>query len=93
MNMNKQRFLRDEFIGLTVKIVESKDPTWLHKSGVILDETKNTFLIDTNGQRKRIAKDIATFEFRFNNERIRVHGRDIAYRPEDRIKKVKVKYI
>ncbi len=91
--MDKQRFIRDEFIGLTVRIVDSRDPTWLHRSGIILDETKNTFIVDIDGYPKRIAKHIATFEFEVNNKKIRVHGRDITYRPEDRIKKAKVKNI
>ena len=88
--MDKQRFIRDEFIGHSVSIIDSRDPTWLHRSGVIIDETKNTFLLDINGDVKRIAKNIAIFRFKINDKEISIHGRQIMYRPEDRIKKVKV---
>ena len=85
----RRRLIRDELIGLPVTICRCTDPTWLNKSGVIVDETKNTFLIEVNGTIKRIAKNIATFEFQVNEEKIRIDGKDIMYRPEDRIKKAR----
>ncbi len=88
--MDKQRrLMRDELIGLPITIRESTDPTWLNKSGVVVDETKNTFLIKIDNSIKRIAKNIATFEFKVGDETICINGKRIMYRPEDRIKKVR----
>jgi len=83
--MKKETLGKDELIGLQVKIKESKDPKWIGKKGIIVDETKNTFLIEINGKEKKISKKIAKFEFRINKEKIILDGSKINYRPEDRI--------
>ncbi len=44
MRANKD-FVRDEFIGLRVKIVSSHDPTLRGIQGDIIDETKNMLII------------------------------------------------
>ena len=54
-----------------------------------MDETKNTFLLEINNQKKRIAKNIASFEFIYEGKKIEINGSKIAFRPEDRIKKVR----
>jgi ribonuclease P protein subunit POP4 len=81
--------VKDEFIGLQVSINKSSDPTWINQQGIIVDETKNTFLIQTNNKVKRIAKNIATFTFIKNKEKISILGSKIRYRPEDRVKKAR----
>ena len=87
--MDEKTLAREELIGLYVTIRECADPNWINKSGLILDETKNTFLIDINNEQKRIAKQIATFEFEYHGKKIRLNGSKLTYRPEDRIKKVR----
>lgn len=87
--MNEKTLARDEFIGLKVKILECKDPTWDGQTGLIIDETKNTFLIKIKNKTKIIAKKTAVFEFTINSEKIRINGERIAFRPEDRIKKIR----
>ena len=87
--MDNKMFARDEFIGLNVTIKECKDPSWIGKSGHIVDETKNTFLIEINKEKKILAKKAATFEFENNGKKITINGLKIAYRPEDRIKKIR----
>ena len=59
--MNEKTFAKDEFIGLKVRIKECSDPGWKGKTGLILNETKNTFLIELNDQEKIIAKNIQSF--------------------------------
>jgi len=90
--MYEKTLARDEFIGLYVKIIDCKDPSWIGKSGKIIDETKNTFLIEIDDKKKKIAKNIASFEFEYNGKKITINGSKIAFRPEDRIKKVRWKY-
>jgi ribonuclease P protein subunit POP4 len=85
--MDKKTRVKEELIGLHVKIKECKDPSWKGKSGVIIDETKNTFLIEIENQQKMIAKNIATFEFDHSGKKITLDGSEISYRPENRIKK------
>ena len=87
--MNEKKLAREELIGLRVKIKECKDPNWIGKSGLIIDETKNTFLIKIDDKQKKIAKNIATFEFDYEGKKLLLNGSKIAYRPEDRIKKVR----
>ena len=87
--MNKKILAREELVGLHVKIKECSDPSWIGKSGLILDETKNTFLLKVANQQRMIAKNIATFEFEYEGKKITLEGSKITYRPEDRIKKAR----
>jgi ribonuclease P protein subunit POP4 len=87
--MNNKTISREELIGLRVKILECTDPTWIGQSGLILDETKNTFLIEIENKKKKIAKKTAKFEFILNGEKINIIGEKIIFRPEDRIKKIR----
>ena len=87
--MDNEEFKREELIGLYVKIKECKDPSWIGKSGLIINETKNTFYIKINNRQKMIAKNIAIFEFNDGGKKITLDGSKITYRPEDRIKKTR----
>ena len=81
--------MKDEFIGKQVLISECTDPTLINLSGIIIDETKNTFIIEVNNQLKRVAKDIAQFTIKQHDTLIQVKGSQISFRPEDRIKKAR----
>lgn len=87
--MQLKEYLKTEFIGKTVIIRHCTDPSWINKSGIILDETKKTFSISLAGNKKYIAKNIATFEFNIEGKKIIIEGSRIQYRPEDRIKKTR----
>ena len=87
--MNKKNLARDELIGLHVKILECTDPNWKGQNVLIVDETKNTFLIKTDHGNKKIAKKTAIFEFETGDKKFIIDGKKIVYRPEDRIKKVR----
>jgi ribonuclease P protein subunit POP4 len=81
--------IKDEFIGRKVQIDNATDPTWINKSGIIIDETKNTFLIQTDNTIKRIGKNIATFTFIEDKQKVSILGSKIRYRPEERVKKAR----
>jgi len=87
--MDWKEIAKDELIGRQVKIKDCADPTWNEISGTIIDETKNTFVIEFDKQQKRIAKNTAMFEFDVQGKKIIIDGSKIMYRPEDRIKKVR----
>ena len=76
---------RLEFIGENVQISYHSDPSLCGVSGMIVDETRETIVIESEGVRKVISKRPAKFMF----EDGEVLGSKIAYRPQDRIKKVK----
>ncbi len=78
-----------ELIGLKVRIIKSKIKTYRNINGKIIDETKNTFVIEKkNGKRVRIIKDVCTFIFYLPNKiKVKVDGRLLIGNPEDRIKK------
>lgn len=79
--MHMKDLLREEFIGLNIKVTNTGI------KGKIIDETKNSFIIETNGKRRRVLKKNNIIEFNFNNEKIMVNGNKLLARSEDRIKK------
>ena len=78
--------MRGELIGLNVEIVYSKNPGIKGIKGSIIDETKNTFLIETENGRKKVLKEQCAFEFEFPGKKVRVEGKLLLHRPEDRLK-------
>ena len=87
--MNQKIFAKEEFIGLPVIIIDSKDPNWKGKSGTIINETKNMFEIKINNKNKKIGKKKNKFEFKYKQKKIILNGSQITYKPEDRIKKTR----
>jgi RNase P/RNase MRP subunit p29 len=88
--MNEKIFAKEEFIGLSINVNHCNDPSWNGKSGIIIDETKNMFIIKVNNKKnKSIEKRISKFEFEYNGNKIILNGSKLAYRPEDRIKKTR----
>ena len=77
-----------ELIGLKVKVLKSTCRNLVGKEGIVVDETKNTLVIE-NHKLARVAKLGAEFEFTVGNKKIVLKGSEIAYRPEDRIKRMK----
>ena len=87
--MEHEPITSDELIGRTVTILECTDPTWVHQTGLIIDETQQTFLIEIDKKQKRIAKQTATFAFEYHGKKTIVKGSRLIYRPEERIKKTR----
>ncbi len=81
--------IKDELIGKQVIIISCTDPSWIQKKGTIIDETKNTFLIQIENKQKRIAKETATFAIYGPEKKTIIDGKRLKYRPEDRIKKAR----
>lgn len=79
----------DELIGLDVKIVKSTRKELIGVKGRIVDETMNTFTIETKGHEKKVPKKQCLFEF---GGETTIDGKDLLFRPEDRIKKHWLKF-
>jgi ribonuclease P protein subunit POP4 len=87
--MEHEPIISDELIGRTVTIIECTDPSWVHQTGLIIDETQQTFIIEIEKKQKRIAKQTAMFAFEYHGKKTIVKGSRLVYRPEDRIKKTR----
>ena len=81
--------IKDELIGRTVIVNTCTDHTMIQMQGIILDETKQMFLIESQGKRRWIAKDVATFIFPHHQNNLTINGSNLRYRPEERVKKAR----
>lgn len=80
--------LQHEFIGLKARVVESKNPYYEGIEGRVVDETRNTFTILHEGEKKIIVKDVAVFHFTLpDGTVVEVDGRALVGRPEERVKR------
>jgi len=87
MNVHPE-ILSYEFIGTTMRITKSTNSSEVGLSGVIVNETRNTFVIAATTGPKRVAKASITLNFIFQDSTIvEVEGRLLTGRPEDRLKK------
>ena len=86
MNFNKKRLARSELIGLDVEVIESENHFNRGLKGKIIDETKNIFIVKTEKGKKSIIKDQCVFEFKFKEKNIKINGKSLTTRPEERIK-------
>ena len=86
--INAKNIVRHELIGLEVEVVDSANSSQIGAKGTVTDETRQTLTIDTGSGEKSFAKDQCVFRFILpTGERVRVDGRILVARPEDRIKK------
>jgi ribonuclease P protein subunit POP4 len=91
MKLSKKRtrenIIYHELIGLPVRVVKSTHKGYL-LSGIVIDETKNIIVIESNGI-KKIPKNVSTFEFVLPDGSVtEVEGKKIIGRPEDRTKNI-----
>ena len=84
--------IKEELIGLNLKVIDSKNITNKGIKGTIIDETKNTITIKLNKKEKKLIKNQNTYEIEFENGKKTIQGDLLVARPQDRIK-FKVKKI
>jgi ribonuclease P protein subunit POP4 len=83
-----ENLARHELIGLSVLVVGSTDRGLVGISGRIVDETRNTLLVETERGTKRIPKSNTSLTFTLpDGQRARVSGSILISRPENRINK------
>lgn len=89
--ISARNLIRHELIGLHVEIAKSCNIHQTGTKGMVVDETKNTLTIETDKGLKKIQKSGSEFIFKIpNGKRVKVDGKRILARPEERIK-LKVK--
>ena len=84
--MTPKNLLSHEFIGLSAKVEKSSDKSREKTRGIIIDETKNLFLIKTKNKVKKVPKKESVFLIYLGDEKVKVEGKKIAVRPEERTK-------
>jgi len=58
-----ENLVRHEPSGLPIEVVEGRNPSQVGISGRVVDETRNTLLIDTRSGDKRVPKSTNSFLF------------------------------
>ena len=76
-----------EFIGDELLVLECPAKSFRGMKGKIVDETKNTFVVETGGRERKIPKKGAVFLIGGDL----IHGDEIMFRAEDRPRKLKKK--
>ena len=88
MPITSENILAHEWIGLRVSIVNSSNPQLRGVSGIVRDETRNTLTIETNIRMVTVPKSLTTLVSTLPaNGTVKVEGKDLRHRPEDRVKK------
>ena len=85
--MEIEDIAKHELIGLSIKVVDSKNKGNIGIQGTIIDETKNTLVIETKTEKRKILfKSNIVIETVINNKKIQIKGKSLLGRPQDRIK-------
>ena len=87
--INKDNFLTHELIGLKLVVVKSSHKDFEGIEGRIVDETKNTFKVETEGGVKVVPKKENTFKITSpEGVEVEVSGSKLVVRPFERTKKL-----
>ncbi|MEM1508933.1 MAG: ribonuclease P protein component 1 [Thermofilaceae archaeon] len=88
MGRSPSNILNHELIGLKVSIIGSRNPSQVGLTGIVVDETMKTLVLETFNGRKRVLKEGTSFLFYLPGcVKLSVNGRELIGRPEDRLKK------
>lgn len=78
---------RHELIGLHAEVADATDPGRTGVAGRVIDETRNTLVIETDDGDTQVPKAECEFVFRVEDLKVRVDGNLLTGRPEERISK------
>jgi ribonuclease P protein subunit POP4 len=80
--------IRYEFIGSQCVVAASPNMDYVGLGGLVVGETRNTFSFQDNGRTRSVIKDVASFDFTFNDGTVvEIDGKLLVGRSEDRLKK------
>lgn len=81
--------IREEFIGTEGTVASSQHADYVGISGQVIDETRNTFIINHQGKMKNVVKATSVFHFQLpDGTTVEIDGKLLVGKPEDRLKKV-----
>lgn len=75
-----------ELIGLYAEVSRSTDPSRTGTKGRVVDETKNTLVLESGGAEKVVPKKEVWLRFKLAGRHVDVKGSALLARPEDRTK-------
>ena len=78
--------IHKEFIGKKAKVVEAANKDLENIQGIIIDETKHLFVVETNVGIKKVPKKGSTFQIEMENKKFNINGDLLLASPEERIK-------
>lgn len=93
MPRTPDNLVRHELIGLPVTVSKATDPDREDISGRVVDETRNTLVIETGDTETTVPKDESVFRFALEDEGgedeilVEIEGTLLVGRPEERILK------
>jgi len=88
MTITAKNLIRHEFIGLDVVVDECTNNSVVGTKGNVINETKKLFVIRTRKGDKKVQKNNTKFIFTLpDGKKVRVDGKRIELRPEERIKR------
>jgi len=87
MKVDLKDITKYELIGLEAEVSDAKNKANVGIKGKIIDETRNTIIIETKKGVKKLVKANITLDVYFQDKKIRIKGELLVGRPEDRIKK------
>ncbi|MDY6769816.1 MAG: ribonuclease P protein component 1 [Candidatus Nanohaloarchaea archaeon] len=87
MPRTPENLVRHELIGLDVTLADAADPGRDGLSGQVVDETRETLVVDTGDGEAVVPKDEARFRFALDDAQVAVEGELLVARPEERILK------
>jgi len=85
--MQPRDVIRCELIGLVVEVTAARNPALIGLRGVVVDETRNTLIIESVKGEKKLVKDQVTLTTNIHGKTIHVDGALLVGRPEERLKK------
>ena len=87
---SNKNIVLNELIGLRARVVRCSDKKQEGLEGIVIDETKNTLLLQTERGVRKLVKASSAFRFypyARSKESFVVDGREINFRPHERIEK------
>ncbi|WP_061950556.1 ribonuclease P protein component 1 [Acidiplasma cupricumulans] len=75
-----------EFIGNYIEVISSSNNNNIGLHGYVVDETKNTLIIDHSGKQKVVPKAYSKFRIWISGNPYDLEGSLIIMKPEDRTK-------
>ena len=87
MSITRHSIHKHELIGLSVQIIGARDPGHMDMTGRIIDETKNTIVMESAGEERRVPKRGTVLKIELGDGSAKVDLSNLTFRPEDRIKK------
>lgn len=81
MSMSTQ-VIHAEWIGKHIRVINATNPSQKGLEGIVVDETRNTVVVETSQGVKRVQKHGSVFEIDGNE----VEGDEVLAAPEERVK-------